>query len=96
LAQKLTANATTIISLQSLQGQMFATYRVLRRQDVVNQKSKLDTAISDAQTEIDALYAVVASMPVPVPPTDDLRMLPNIAAVVANGVQIIANCVVDE
>lgn len=95
-AQTLTTDAATISALQLLRHQMFTTYKILRRQDVANQKEKLDAAVSDAQTEIDSLYAIVVAMPAPVPPTDDVQILPNIVAVVANGVRQISNCVVDE
>jgi hypothetical protein len=95
-AQTLTTDVATISALQLLRHQMFTTYKILRRQDVANQKEKLDAAVADAQTEIDSLYAIVSAMPAPIPPTDDVRTLPNIVAVVANGVQTIANCVVDE
>ena len=46
--------------------------------------------------EINSLYAIVAAMPAPVPPPDDVNVLPNIVSVVANGVQTIANRLVDE
>jgi hypothetical protein len=95
-AQKLTTDSATMLALQILRHQMFTTYRTLQHQDVANQKSKLDAAVSDAQAEIDNLYAVVASMPAAVPLTDDVNALPNIVAVVAAAVQQISNCVVDE
>jgi hypothetical protein len=45
---------------------------------------------------INALYATVQAMSLPVPPPEDVDTLVNIQAVVANAVQVIANVVADE
>jgi hypothetical protein len=96
LAQTLTTNATTIGALVTEQHNLFVAYRKLQRQDVANQAVKLNDAIGDAQTAINALNTTVQGMSLPVPPPDDAKTLVNIQAAVGNAVRTMSNVVADE
>ena len=98
-AQSLTNLVTgsgTRSSLQTVYYQLYFAYLRLQHQDVVNQKVKLDAAVTAAQTAILALNAIVSTMTPPSPPPDNADALPNIQLAVANAVTTIANCKVDE
>ena len=98
-AQSLTNLVTgsgTRSSLQTVYYQLYFAYLRLQHQDVVNQKMKLDAAVTAAQTAILALNAIVSTMTPPSPPPDNADALPNIQLAVANAVTTIANCKVDE
>jgi hypothetical protein len=90
------ATVATVAALQAEHDNLYEAYRKLRRQDVANQALVLDDAIGAAQAAINALYATVQAMTLPVPPPDDAKTLVNIQAVVANAVQTMSNVVADE